>query len=73
VNEERCHNKSIPQVRALERVFKRSSEGQRLNKLIHEKNVEGFLLKSVGAYINATESLVSEAEAALQKARKYTW
>ena len=73
MNEECCHDESIPQVRALERVFKRSSEGQRLNKLIHEKNVEGFLPKSVGAYMNAAESLASEAEAALRKARKYTW
>ena len=30
---------STPQVRAMERAFKKSSEGQRLNKLIREKNV----------------------------------
>ena len=32
----------------MERAFKRSSEGQRLNKLIREKIVDGFLPKSVG-------------------------
>ncbi len=38
--EERHHDESIPQVRALERAFKQSSEGQRLNMLIlREKNV----------------------------------
>jgi hypothetical protein len=31
--------------------------------LIREKNVDGFLPKSVGAYMNATEDLASEAEA----------
>ncbi len=66
------HEESTPQVRAMERAFKRSSEGQRLNKLIREKNVNGFLPKNVGAYMNAAESLASVAEAALRKARKYT-
>ncbi len=56
----------------MERAFKRSSEGQCLNKLIREKNVDGFLPRSVGAYLNAAEGLASEAEAALRKARKYT-
>ena len=38
--EERHRDESIPQVRALERAFKQSSEGQRLNMLIlREKNV----------------------------------
>ncbi len=55
-----------------ERVFKQLSEGQRLNKLIPEKNVEGFLPKSVGAYMNAAEDFASEAEAAPGKACKYT-
>jgi hypothetical protein len=58
--------------RALERAFKKSSEGQRLNKLIREKNVDGFLPRSVGAYMNAAEGVASEAEAALRKARKHT-
>ena len=67
------HEESTPQVSARERAFKRSSEGQRLNNLIREKNVDGFLPKSVGAYMNAAEGLASEAEeAALRKARKYT-
>ena len=48
----------------MERAFKRSSEGQCLNKLIREKNVDGFLPRSVGAYLNAAEGLASEAEAA---------
>ena len=60
---------STPQVCAMERA---SSEGQRLNKLIREKNVDGFLPRSVGEYMNAAEDLASEAEAALRKARKYT-
>ncbi len=51
----------------MERALKRSSEGQRLNKLICEKNVDCFLPKSVGAYMNAAEGLASEAEAALRK------
>ena len=56
----------------MDRAFKKSSEGQRLNKLIREKNVDGFLPRSVGTYMNAAEGLASEAEAALRKARKYT-
>ena len=48
------------------------SEGQRLNKLIPEKNVDGFPPRSVGEYMNAAEDLASEAEAAPRKARKYT-
>ena len=56
----------------MERAFKKSSEGRRLNKLICEKNVDGFLPRSVGAYMNAAEGLASEAEATLRKARKYT-
>ena len=71
VYEERRHDESIPQVCALERAFKQSSEGQRNNKLIREKNIEGFLPKSVDAYMNAAEGFASEAEAALRKARKY--
>ena len=51
VYEERRHDESTPQVRALECTLKRSSEGQRLNnKLIREKNVDGFMPKSVGAF-----------------------
>ena len=72
VYEDCRHEESTPQVRALERAFKKSSEGQRLNKLIREKNVDGFLLRSVGEFMNAAEDLASEAEAALRKARKYT-
>ena len=72
VYEDCRHEESTPQVRAMERAFKRSSEGQRLNKLIREKNVDGFLPRSVGAYMNAAEGLASEAEAVLRKARKYT-
>ena len=73
VCEERCHDESTPQVCTLERAFKRSSESQCLNKLIREKNVDGFLLRSVGAYMNATEEgLASKAEVVLWKARKYT-
>ena len=37
VYEDCRHEESTPQVRALERAFKKSSEGQRLNKLIREK------------------------------------
>jgi hypothetical protein len=48
------------------------SEGQRLNKLIFEKNVDGFPPRSVGEYMNAAEDLASEAGAAPRKARKYT-
>jgi hypothetical protein len=72
VYEDCRHEESTPQVRAMERAFKKSSEGQRLNKLIREKNVDGFLPRSVGEYMNAAEDLASEAEAALRKARKYT-
>ena len=72
VYEDFHHEESKPQVRAMERAFKKSSEGQRLNKLICEKNVDGFLPRSVGEYINAAKCLASEAEAALRKARKYT-
>ena len=73
VYEECRHEESTPQLRAMERAFKKSSEGQRLNKLIRAKNVDGFLPRSVGAYMNAAEGgLASEAEAALRKARKYT-
>ena len=53
VYKERRHDESTRQVRALERAFKRSSEGQRLNKLIRKKNVDGFLPRSVGTYMNA--------------------
>ena len=66
------HEESAPQVRAMERAFKKSSEGQRLNKLIREKNVDGFLPRSVGEYMNAAEDLAAEVEATLRKARKYT-
>ena len=72
VYEDYCHEESTPQVRALERAFKQSSEGQRLNKLIRKKDVNGFLPRCVGAYMNAAEGLNSEVEAALRKARKYT-
>ena len=72
VYEDCRHKESAPLVCAMERAFKKSSEGQRLNKLIREKNVNGFLPRSVGAYMNAAEGLASEAEAVLQKARKYT-
>ena len=71
VYEDCRHEESTPQVRAMERAFKKSSEGQRLNKLIREKNVDGFLPRSVGEYMNAAEDLASKAEAALRKARKY--
>ncbi len=72
VYEECRHEESTPQVKAMERAFKKSSEGQRLNKLIHEKNIDGFLPRSVGEYMNAAEDLAAEAEAALRKARRYT-
>ena len=72
VYEDCRHEESAPQVRAMELAFKKSSEGQRLNKLIREKNVDGFLPRSFGEYMNAAEDLASEPEAALQKARKYT-
>ena len=72
VYEECRHEESAPQVRALERAFKKSSEGQRLNKLIREKHVDGFLPRSVGEFMNAAEELGAEAEAALRKACKYT-
>jgi hypothetical protein len=72
VYEERRHEESTLQVRALERAFKRPSEGQRLDKLIREKDVDGFLPRSVGACMNAAEDLASKTEAALWKARKYT-
>jgi hypothetical protein len=72
VYEDCRHEESAPQVRALERAFKKSSEGQRLNKLIREKNVDGFPPRSVGEFMNFAEDLASEAEAALRKARKYT-
>jgi hypothetical protein len=69
---ENCrHEESTPQVHTMERALKRSSEGLRLNKLIREKNVDGFLPRSVGEYMNAAEDLASKAEAALRKARKY--
>jgi hypothetical protein len=68
------HEESTPQVKAMERAFKKSAEGQRLNKLIREKNVDGYLPRSVGEYMNAAEDLAveAEAEAALRKARRYT-
>ncbi len=73
VYEECRHEESTPQVKAMERAFKRSSEGQRLTKLIlREKNVDGYLPRSVGEYMNAAEDLAAEAEAALRKARRYT-
>ena len=41
---ENCrHEESTPQVREMERAFKKSSESQCLNKLIRDKNVDGFL------------------------------
>ena len=46
VYEDCRHEESTPQVRAMERAFKKSSEGQRLNKLIREMNVDGFLPRS---------------------------
>jgi hypothetical protein len=59
VYEDCRHEESTPQVRSRERAFKKSSEGQRLNKLIREKNVDGFLPRSVGEYMNAAEDLAS--------------
>ena len=72
VYEECRHEESTPQVKAMERAFKGSAEGQRLNKLIREKNVDGYLPRSVGEYMNAAEDLAAEAEAVLRKARRYT-
>jgi hypothetical protein len=72
VYEDCRHEESAPQVRAIERAVKKSSEGQRLNKLFREKNVDGHLPRSVGEYMNAAEDLDAEAETALRKARKYT-
>jgi hypothetical protein len=72
IYEDCCHEESAPQVRAIDRAVKKSSEGQRLNKLIREKNVDGHLPRSVGEYMNAAEDLAAEAETALRKARKYT-
>jgi hypothetical protein len=37
VYEDCSHEESTPQVCAMERAFKKSSEGQRLNKLIRER------------------------------------
>jgi hypothetical protein len=37
VYEDSCHEESAPQVRAMERAFKKSSEGQRLNKLVCQR------------------------------------
>ena len=62
----------IAATKKVRRRFALWNEGQRLNKLIREKNVDGFLPRSVGAYMNAAEGLASEAEAALRKARNYT-
>ncbi len=72
VYEECRHEESTPQVKAMERAFKRSTEGTRLNKMIREKNADGYLPRSVGEYMNAAEELAAEAEAALRKARRYT-
>ena len=55
VYEECRHEESTPQVKAMERALKRSAEGQRLNKLIREKHVDGYLPRSVGEYMNAAE------------------
>ena len=71
VYEDYRHEESTPQIRAMERAFTKLSEGQRLNKLIRETNIDGFLPRSIGAYMNAADGLASEAEAALRKARKY--
>jgi hypothetical protein len=60
VYEDCRHEESTPQVRAMECAFKKSSEGQRLNKLIHEKNGDDFLHRSVDEYMNAAEDLASE-------------
>jgi hypothetical protein len=72
VYEECRHEESTPQVKAMERAFKRSSEGKRLSNMIREKNPDGYLPRSVGEYMNAAEELAAEAEAALRKARRYT-
>jgi hypothetical protein len=61
VYEDCCHEESTPQVKAVERAFKRSSEGRHLNNLIREKNVDGYLPRSVGEYMNAAEDLAAEA------------
>jgi hypothetical protein len=66
VYEDCRHEESTPQVKALERAFKQSAEGQ----MIREKHVDGYLLRSVGAYMNAAEDLAAEAEAVLRKARR---
>ena len=50
VYEDCRHEESTPQVRAMERAFKKLSEGQRLNKLIQETNIDGFLPRSVGRF-----------------------
>ncbi len=71
VYEECRHEESTPQVKAMKRAFRKSSEGQRLNKLIREKHVNGHLPRSVGDYMNAAEDLAAEAEAALRKACRY--
>ncbi len=70
VYEECRHEESTPQVKAMERAFKKSTEGQRLNKLIRENHVDGYLPRSVGEYMNAAEDLAAEAEAVLRKARR---
>jgi len=67
VYEECRHEESTPQVKAMERAFKKSAEGQRLNKLIREKHVDGYLPRSIGEYMNAAEDLAAEAEADLEK------
>jgi hypothetical protein len=72
VYEECRHEESTTQVKAMERAFKRPSEGQRLTKLIRAKNIDGSLPRSVGEYMNAAEDLAAEAEAALRKARRRT-
>ena len=70
VYEDCRHEESTPQVRTMERALKKSSEGLRLNKLIREKNVDGFLPRSVGEYMNAAEDLASEADGAAAKKRR---
>jgi hypothetical protein len=42
VYEDCRHEESAPQVRAMERAFKKSSEGRRFNKLICEKMSTAF-------------------------------
>ena len=67
IYEECRHEESTPQVKALERAFKKSSEGQT------DPREERRRLSSVdGEYVNAAEDLAAEAEAALRKAHKYT-